>query len=134
MEHYKEMINKALLSEPDIDDPASLSKLAAKVDSLSYPALMLQAEAEKKLAEANDSLRKAQASLPNMNAKSATERQALWEAENSELLKQVEIYSAEVKYWRQVGVAVANKTDVLQTILQNVSTQIKAGIWANSQA
>lgn len=134
MDHYKEMINKALLIEPDIDNPASLSKLAAKVDSLSYPAVMLQAEAEKRLAEANDALRKAQASLPKMDAKSATERQALWEAENSELIKQVEICTAETKYWKQIVVAVANRTDVLQTILQNVSTQIKAGIWAGSQA
>jgi len=54
------------------------------------------------------------------------------EAKLSHLLKEIEETEALMKYWRGVSKLIENKISLAQSILANITSQVKAGLYLNN--
>lgn len=54
--------------------------------------------------------------------------------ENSlkDLLEKVEQTELEMKYWKSIGKLIENKVSLAQSVLSNISSQVKAGMYFNN--
>ena len=62
----------------------------------------------------------------------AQEKLAQFEAEFTEDITSAEEIEADIKYWRGIGKAIENKISLGQSILANITSQVKAGMYLNN--
>lgn len=84
------------------------------------------------LTELNQKLRDEKlAHLPELSG-TAMEKTIQLEAKLSSLLKEIESTEATMKYWRATSKLIENKISLAQSILANITSQVKAGLYLNN--
>ena len=83
------------------------------------------------MATLNDELRNARLKAFNSASGTVLEKTTKVEAETSSLLTEVEKVESEIRYWRNIGKLIENKISLAQSILSNIGSQIKAGMYFN---
>lgn len=132
LEDYKKKVSDTLQVPLTVDSPETLFKEAACIESLSYLAVKLSAIAEKNLTTLNNKLREEKAKLlPELKG---TQMEKNIQLENSlkDLLEKVEQTELEMKYWKSIGKLIENKVSLAQSVLSNISSQVKAGMYFNN--
>ena len=66
--------------------------------------------------------------LSNLSG-TAMEKTIQLEAKLSPLLKEIENTEATMKYWRATSKLIENKISLAQSILANITSQVKAGLY-----
>lgn len=127
LSEYSTKLEEVLSTPLDIDSPDNLYKQATVIESLSYYALKLQAEAEANGAKAERALREAGVSVSKFGG-TAVEKKLLWEASCAGLFEVVDKYKTEAKYWYGVSKSIERKVILAQSILSNMTANIKAGV------
>ena len=127
IDEYKSKLETVLTTALDVDNPDNLYKQATVIESLSYLATKLQAEAEVKGARAERALREAGTKIKDLEG-TAVEKKLLWESICAPLFEEVDKYKAESKYWYGVGRSIERKVILAQSILSNITASIKAGV------
>lgn len=130
-QEYRQKIEEVLQAPLTTDSPETLYKEAAVIESLAYLSVKLQAKAEVKLSEAEAKLREKGSMIVDYEG-TASDRKLKWEAEHAELFKNIDNAKTEVLYWRNVGQAIEKKVSLAQSILSNITSSIKAGIYLDS--
>lgn len=131
IEDYKKRLEEVLTTPLATDSPEELYKQAAVIESLSYLAIKLQAEAEQKLSRAERTLREAGSTIIEFKG-TASDRKQLWEASCASIFEEIDKYRYESRYWLNIGKAIEKKVSLTQSILSNISASIKAGIRLDS--
>lgn len=62
----------------------------------------------------------------------AMEKTIQLEAKLAPLLKDIEKTEAQMKYWRAISKAIENKISLAQSILANITSQVRAGLFLNN--
>lgn len=126
-----EMMEETLQAPLDSDSPENLYKQLTLIESLAYLACKRQAQAENRLSTATAALaHKKSECLPNLTG-TQMEKSVSLESLSSDEQQLVDKWKAEVAYWKQVGRLIENKISLGQSILGNITSQIKAGMYVN---
>lgn len=81
------------------------------------------------MTELNQTLREEKVKeLPSLSG-TAMEKTIQLEAKLSPLLKEIESTEATMKYWRATSKLIENKISLAQSILANITSQVKAGLY-----
>ena len=85
-----------------------------------------------KLTTLNQTLRDEK--LKNLSSLTGTamEKTIQLEAKLAPLLKEIESTEALMKYWRGVSKLIENKISLAQSVLANITSQVKAGLYLNN--
>jgi DNA repair exonuclease SbcCD ATPase subunit len=87
---------------------------------------------EVKLTGLNEELRQKKLEhLSELNG-TAMEKTIQLEAKLAPLLKDIEKTEAQMKYWRAISKAIENKISLAQSILANITSQVRAGLYLNN--
>ena len=85
-----------------------------------------------KLTGLNEELRQKKLEhLSELNG-TAMEKTIQLEAKLAPLLKDIEKTEAQMKYWRAISKAIENKISLAQSILANITSQVRAGLYLNN--
>lgn len=121
-----------LKEELDTNSPETLYKQLAVVESLAYLACKKQAQHEMKLALAEERLAVAKAeTIPSLTG-TAIEKTTKMEADTAKEATEVAHEKARMAYWKQVGRIIENKISLGQSVLANITSQVKAGMYFNN--
>lgn len=132
MEDYKRKVQEVLQAPLTTDSPESVYKESAIIESLAYLAVRQAAELETKLSELNKQLRDEKESNLKMLTGTQMEKQIQLEGMLSPLLADIEKTEAAMRYWRGVSKLIENKISLAQSILANITSQVKAGLYFNN--
>ena len=132
MEDYKKKVQEVLQAPLTTDSPESVYKESALIESLAYLAVRQATVLETKLSELNKQLRDEKATNLEMLTGTQMEKQIKLEGLLSPLLKEIEETEAAMKYWRGVSKLIENKISLAQSILANITSQVKAGLYFNN--
>lgn len=132
LSEYKKKIQEVLQVPLTTDSPETLFKEIATIESLSYLAVRLAANTEVEIAKLNDSLRKERAENIGKATGTQLEKNIQLEAASASTLNSIERCEAEMKYWRAIGKLIENKVSLAQSILANITSQVKAGLYVNN--
>lgn len=127
IETYKNKLEEVLTTALDVDNPDNLYKQATIIESLSYLAIKMQAEAEQRAAKAESKVRQSGKAITTYSG-TASDRKMKWEADCAPLFEESEIAKSEAHYWHNIGRAIERKVILAQSVLSNVTASIKAGI------
>ena len=129
MEEYKKRVQEILQKPLTTDSPEEVYKESALIESLAYLAVRQATLLEVKLTELNQTLREEKLKeLSNLSG-TAMEKTIQLEAKLSPLLKEIESTEATMKYWRATSKLIENKISLAQSILANITSQVKAGLY-----
>ena len=132
MEDYKQKVAEILQKPLTTDSPEMVYKESALIESLAYLAVREAATLEVKLTGLNEELRKKKLEhLSELNG-TAMEKTIQLEAKLAPLLKDIEKTEAQMKYWRAISKAIENKISLAQSILANITSQVRAGLYLNN--
>ena len=120
-------LETALSAELDVDSPDALYNQAALIESFSYIAVKRQAAAELKLAGLEKQLRDHGPDILLLKG-TAGDRKMQWEAQNSDLMLAISKAESEVQFWKGIGRSIEKKVTLVQSVLSNMTSSIKAGI------
>lgn len=129
---YKKRIQEVLQVPLTTDSPETLFKEVATIESLSYLAVKLAAGMEMEIAKLNDTLRREKAENIGKATGTQLEKGIQLEAASATTLNRIEKCEAEMKYWRAIGKLIENKVSLAQSILANITSQVKAGLYVNN--
>ena len=132
MEEYKKKVAEILQAPLTTDSPESVYKESAIIESLAYLAVRQAAELETKLSELNKQLRDEKEANLKMLTGTQMEKQVQLEGMLSPLLADIEKTEAAMRYWRGVSKLIENKISLAQSILANITSQVKAGLYFNN--
>ena len=132
MEDYKKKVQEVLQAPLTTDSPESVYKESSLIESLAYLAVRQATVLETKLSELNKQLRDEKATNLEMLTGTQMEKQIKLEGMLSPLLKEIEETEAAMKYWRGVSKLIENKISLAQSILANITSQVKAGLYFNN--
>ena len=132
MEDYEKKVQEVLQAPLTTDSPESVYKESALIESLAYLAVRQATVLETKLSELNKQLRDEKATNLEMLTGTQMEKQIKLEGMLSPLLKEIEETEAAMKYWRGVSKLIENKISLAQSILANITSQVKAGLYFNN--
>lgn len=132
MEDYKKKVQAVLQAPLTTDSPESVYKESAIIESLAYLAVRQAAELETKLSELNKQLRDEKEANLEMLTGTQMEKQIKLEGMLSPLLADIEKTEAAMRYWRGVSKLIENKISLAQSILANITSQVKAGLYFNN--
>lgn len=132
MEDYKKKVQEVLQAPLTTDSPESVYKESAIIESLAYLAVRQAAELETKLSELNKQLRDEKEANLEMLTGTQMEKQIKLEGMLSPLLADIEKTEAAMRYWRGVSKLIENKISLAQSILANITSQVKAGLYFNN--
>lgn len=132
MEEYKKKVAEILQAPLTTDSPESVYKESAIIESLAYLAVRQAAELETKLSELNKQLRDEKEANLEMLTGTQMEKQIKLEGMLSPLLADIEKTEAAMRYWRGVSKLIENKISLAQSILANITSQVKAGLYFNN--
>lgn len=127
LEEYKKKLEEALTAPLDVDSPDNLYKQVAVIESLSYLALKLQGEAERKATKAEARMRQSGKFIADYRG-TAADRKIKWEADCAPLYEEAENARSDARYWASVNKAIQYKVSLCQSILSSITASIKAGI------
>jgi DNA repair exonuclease SbcCD ATPase subunit len=132
MEEYKKKVAEILQQPLSTDSPETVYQQTALVESLAYLAVRQATELEMKLTTLNQTLRDEK--LKNLSDLTGTamEKTIQLEAKLAPLLKEIESTEALMKYWRGVSKLIENKISLAQSVLANITSQVKAGLYLNN--
>lgn len=82
-----------------------------------------------RLTELNQTLRDKKAELLSDLTGTQMEKSIQLDAKLSSLLKEIESTEATMKYWRATSKLIENKISLAQSILSNITSQVKAGLY-----
>ena len=83
------------------------------------------------IASLNEGLRVAKAAGLEGLTGTQMEKTAKLEASLAENLHKIEQKEAEMKYWRSIGKLIENKISLGQSILANITSQVRSGMYFN---
>lgn len=132
LEEYKSKVAEILQAPLTTDSPESVYKESAIIESLAYLAVRQAAELETKLSELNKQLRDEKEANLEMLTGTQMEKQIKLEGMLSPLLTDIEKTEAAMRYWRGVSKLIENKISLAQSILANITSQVKAGLYFNN--
>ena len=132
LEEYKEKVQEVLQKPLTTDSPEEVYKESALIESLAYLSVRQATMLEMKLAELNQKLRDEKQKHLSELSGTAMEKTIQLEAKLSPLLKEIESVEATMKYWRATGKLIENKVSPAQSILANITSQVKAGLYFNN--
>lgn len=124
---YKEKLEQILTAPLDVDSPDNLYRQATAIESLSYWAIKLQADAEQRATEAESKMRQSGKAIIAYKG-TAADRKIMWEADCAPLYKEAQNAESEAKYWYSIGRAIERKVILAQSVLSNITASVKAGI------
>ena len=127
LEQYKNKLEEVLTTALDVDNPDNLYKQATVIESLSYLAIKLQAEAEQRATKAEARMRQSGKVITSYSG-TATDRKMKWEADCAPLFEEAETARSEARYWLNIGKAIERKVILAQSVLSNITASVKAGI------
>lgn len=127
---YEELVEKYLGTELNIDDPTALTECIVKVESLAYGATYMQEFYERLLRHYEREREEKLASLykDGVPGKTAPERQAYIDKELAAHTDVVSDCQRKIKLYRSYASIIERRIGLAQSILANLSAQIKAGI------
>lgn len=129
LEEYKKKIQEVLSTPLSTDSPENLYKESALIESMAYIAVRQAALMETKIANLNEILRDEKAkALPTLSG-NQLEKTIKIEALVSSTLKAIDEAETTMKYWKSVGKLIENKVSLSQSILANITSQIKANLY-----
>lgn len=129
LEEYKKKIQEVLSTPLSTDSPENLYKESALIESMAYIAVRQAALMETKIANLNEILRDEKAKvLPTLSG-NQLEKTIKIEALVSSTLKAIDEAETTMKYWKSVGKLIENKISLSQSILANITSQIKANLY-----
>ena len=129
MEEYKKRVQEILQKPLTTDSPEEVYKETALIESLAYLAVREAATLEVRLSELNQTLRDKKAELLSDLTGTQMEKSIQLDAKLSSLLKEIESTEATMKYWRSTSKLIENKVNLAQSILANITSQVKAGLY-----
>ena len=129
MEEYKKRVKEILQKPLTTDSPEEVYKETALIESLAYLAVREASMLEMKLTELNQTLRDKKAELLSDLTGTQMEKSIQLDAKLSSLLKEIESTEATMKYWRATSKLIENKISLAQSILSNITSQVKAGLY-----
>lgn len=129
MEEYKKRVKEILQKPLTTDSPEEVYKETALIESLAYLAVREASMLEMKLTELNQTLRDKKAELLSDLTGTQMEKSIQLDAKLSPLLKEIESTEATMKYWRATSKLIENKISLAQSILSNITSQVKAGLY-----
>ena len=132
LETYKEKVKEVLQAPLSVDSPETMFNEVAVIESLAYLAVRLAAAAETKLSTLNEKLRKERDEYLGTVTGTQMEKSIKLESLTSATLKEISNTEIEMKYWRSVGKLIENKISLAQSVLANITSQVKAGLYFNN--
>lgn len=128
----QEAMEKILKEELDTDSPETLFKQLALVESLAYLACKKQAQQEVILAQKEQALAKAKEQALAGLEGTALEKNIKVESLTADAQAEVTKAKAAIAYWKQTGRIIENKISLGQSVLANITSQIKANQYFNN--
>lgn len=129
---YKKRCEELLQAELQVEDPLTLSKQLAEIESLGYMACRLQAETELKLS----SLTKDEAIARAEAMKNATgnipEKEAYVDGALATITGEISGAETEIRYYKNLSKVIENKISLGQSVLSNISSQIKNNMYVGN--
>lgn len=132
LEEYKKKIELTLQVPLTTDAPETMFSELATIDSLSYLATQLAASMELKIAKLNEQLRREKDNNLAFVTGTQVEKSIRLDAMSASTLNSIEKCEAEMKYWRTIGKLIENRISLGQSILANITSQIKSGMYVNN--
>lgn len=123
-------VDQFLGTELDIDDPTALATAIVKVESLAYGATYFQAKYERDLRQQERAREQKVASLyrEKIPGKTAPERQAYIDDALVDITDSITECQIKIKLYKNFSSIIERRIGLAQSILANLSAQIKAGI------
>lgn len=131
LEEYKQKVQEVLQKPLTTDSPEEVYKEAALIESMSYLAVRQATLLEVKLTSLNQTLREEKLKVLSELTGTQMEKSIQLEAKLAPLLKEIENTEATMKYWRAVGKNVEQKVSLCQSILANITSMAKSGLYFN---
>lgn len=132
LEEYKKKIAEVLQAPLTTDAPETLYKEAAVIESLAYLAVKLSAIAETKVTELDEKIRTEKLTALDGLSGTQMEKTIQLEAKISTLIEEKEKAEIEMKYWKGISKTIENKVSLAQSILSNIGSQMKSGMYFNN--
>ena len=119
-----------ILSQPlDPDNPKELFNQIALIESMAFLAVKYSTECEQEIIHHESALRcKKGQLLPSLKG-TQLEKQTELDCSCNDILVKLATKETEMKYWKNIGKLIENKVSLAQSILSNIGSQIKAGIF-----
>lgn len=127
-EHFENTMQEVLSKEIPTENPEELYKFAAIIESYAYYLVKRQAIAERTLAELEKNLNQKKAKIKDFTG-TAADRLACWEQDQALGISLIEFAKSDVKYYRNLSRMLENKISLIQSILGNITSSIKAGAY-----
>jgi len=99
---------------------------------MAYLAVRQATLLETSLTELNQTLREEKENKLAELSGTAMEKAIQLDAKVAPLLKEIESAETKMKYWRAVGKLIENKVSLGQSILANITSQIKSGMYLDN--
>ena len=129
---YKKKIQEVLQKPLTTDAPEELFKEVAVIESLSYLAVKLAANMEMEITRLNDTLMKEKEAKLGSVTGTQMEKSIKLDAMLAETITSIDKCEVEMKYWRAIGKLIENKISLAQSVLANITSQVKAGMYVNN--
>ena len=132
LDEYKQKVQEILQKPLTTDSPETVYKESAMIESLAYLAVRQATILEVKLTELNQRLREEKLTHLSELTGTQMEKAIQLDAKVASLLKEIEETEATMKYWRATSKLIENKISLAQSILANITSQVKAGLYFNN--
>lgn len=132
LDEYKQKVQEILQKPLTTDSPETVYKESAMIESLAYLAVRQATILEVKLTELNQKLREEKLTHLSELTGTQMEKAIQLDAKVASLLKEIEETEATMKYWRATSKLIENKISLAQSILANITSQVKAGLYFNN--
>lgn len=132
LDEYKQKVQEILQKPLTTDSPETVYKESAMIESLAYLAVRQATILEVKLTELNQKLREEKLTHLSELTGTQMEKAIQLDAKVATLLKEIEETEATMKYWRATSKLIENKISLAQSILANITSQVKAGLYFNN--
>ena len=132
LDEYKQKVQEILQKPLTTDSPETVYKESALIESLAYLAVRQATILEVKLTELNQKLREEKLTHLSELTGTQMEKAIQLDAKVASLLKEIEETEATMKYWRATSKLIENKISLAQSILANITSQVKAGLYFNN--
>lgn len=130
LDEYKKKVEETLQQPLSVETPQELYKEIAVIESLAYLAVKLSSLAEQKYSRLNQKRHEQSAKILSYKG-TVSEKQAQWDADNAQLLADLDMADAEVRYWKDIAKVISQKVSLAQSVMSSVSAQIKAGMYVS---
>lgn len=129
MGEYKRKIEEVLQAPLTTDSPDTLFKEVAVIESLAYLAVKWSGNMESQKSRQLEDIRKKKQEVIVGLKGTQLEKATALEAALATDLRIMDATEHEIRYWKSIGKLIENKVSLAQSILANITSQIKSNMY-----